>query len=83
MKDLKPLPLCPLCKGEKQQGKTTFTVDLGFGVVVIRDVPATVCSQCGADWISDDIAEKLETLVEEARSKHHQVEVISLLEDAA
>jgi YgiT-type zinc finger domain-containing protein len=36
-------------------GKTTFTVDLGFGVVVVRDVPATVCSQCGADWISDDI----------------------------
>ena len=34
-----------------KEGKTTFTVDLGFGVVVVRDVPATVCSQCGADWI--------------------------------
>jgi len=67
MKDLQSSSLCPLCKGEKQPGKTTFTVDLGFGVVVIRDVPATVCSQCGADWITDDVAEKLEKLVEEAR----------------
>lgn len=83
MKDLQALLPCPLCKGEKQKGKTTFTVDLGFGVVVVRDVTATVCSQCGADWISDDIAKKLEPLVEEARSKRHQVEVISLLEDAA
>lgn len=75
--------LCPLCKGKKQPGKTTFTVDLGFGVVVIRNVPATVCSHCGADWISDITAEKLETIVEDARSKHHQVEVASLLEDVA
>jgi len=35
---------------------TIFTADLGFGVVVVRDVPATVCSQCGADWIADAIA---------------------------
>lgn len=83
MKEVQSESLCPLCKGKKQLKKTTFTVDFGFGVVVVRDVPATVCSQCGADWISDDIAEKLERLVEEARLKHHQVEVISLLEDAA
>ncbi len=70
--------LCPLCKGTKVEGKTTFTVDLGFGVIVVRDVPATVCSQCGADWISDGIAEKLEKIVEDAKQKHHQVEVISL-----
>ena len=69
---------CPLCRGKKQTGKTTFTVDLGFGVVVVREVPATVCSQCGADWIDDDIAEKLERIVKDARQKHHLVEVTTL-----
>ncbi|GJQ59949.1 MAG: type II toxin-antitoxin system MqsA family antitoxin [Candidatus Scalindua sp. AMX11] len=49
---------CPICGGGKKAGKTTFTVDLGFGVVVVREVPATVCSQCGADWIDDAISEK-------------------------
>ncbi|MGR3304053.1 MAG: type II toxin-antitoxin system MqsA family antitoxin [Candidatus Scalindua sp.] len=69
---------CPLCGGEKQAGKTTFTVDLGFGVVVVREVPATVCSQCGADWIDDAIAEKLERIVDDARERHNLVEVTTL-----
>ena len=64
----------PLCGGNKSGGKTTFTTDLGFGVVV-RDVPATVCAQCGADWIQDEVAERLEHIVQDAREKHHQVEV--------
>ncbi|MBI5874565.1 MAG: type II toxin-antitoxin system MqsA family antitoxin [Deltaproteobacteria bacterium] len=70
---------CPLCGGAKKKGKTTITVDLGFGVVVVRDVPATVCSQCGADWIEDAIAGKVEDIVDEARKKHHLVEVTTLL----
>jgi YgiT-type zinc finger domain-containing protein len=69
---------CPLCGGIKKGGKTTFTVDLGFGVVVVRDVPATVCSQCGADWIEDSIASKLEDIVDNARQKHPIVEITSL-----
>lgn len=68
---------CPLCGGVKRPGTTTFTADLGFGVVVVRDVPATVCSQCGADWISDDVASRIEALVDEAKAKRLQVEVMS------
>ena len=69
---------CPLCGGTKTSGETTFTADLGFGVVVVRNVPALVCSQCGADWIEDRTASKLEKIVNEARRKHRMVEVISL-----
>lgn len=69
---------CPLCGGRKKTGMTTFTADLGFGVVVVRNVPATVCSQCGADWISDETARQIDVLVEEARKKRLQVEVVSL-----
>lgn len=63
---------------DKKTGKTTFTVDLGFGVVVVRDVPATICQQCGADWINDSIASKLEEIVNESRRKHNFVEITSL-----
>ncbi|NOY52486.1 MAG: type II toxin-antitoxin system MqsA family antitoxin [Deltaproteobacteria bacterium] len=69
---------CPLCGGHKKAGKTTFTVDMGFGVVVVRQVPATVCSQCGADWINDSIASKLEKIVERAREKQNTVEITTL-----
>jgi len=69
--------ICPLCKGMIEQGQTTFTVDFGVGVIVVRDVPAQVCRLCGADWIDDDIADKLETFVNTAKQHHTMVEVTS------
>jgi YgiT-type zinc finger domain-containing protein len=70
--------ICPLCGGSKRAGITTFTAELGFGVVVVRNVPALVCAQCGADWIADEVAARLEALVEDARKRRFQVEVTTL-----
>lgn len=69
---------CPLCGGTKKPGTTTFTAELEFGVVVVRSVPALQCSMCGADWIQDDIAARLELIVNEAKQKRLQVEVTTL-----
>jgi len=66
---------CPICNGYKNESTTTFTVDLDFGVVVVRHVPAIVCEQCGAEWISDENAEKIEHIVNEAKAKHSMVEI--------
>lgn len=66
---------CPLCGGEKQPGVTTFATDLEFGVVVVRQVPALVCTKCGDAWIEDRVAERLETKVADARHKKSMVEV--------
>jgi len=69
--------LCPLCAGKKKAGTTTFTADLDFGVVVVRKVPAMVCTQCGADWIDDRAAKQLEDIVNDARKRRLQVEVMA------
>jgi YgiT-type zinc finger domain-containing protein len=66
---------CPLCGGSKKPGTTTFAVDLGFGVVVVRDVPALACGDCGESWIDDVVASRLEQVVEAARAKQSTVEV--------
>ena len=66
---------CPLCGGNKTAGETTFTADLGSGVVVVRRVQATVCSQCGEEWIDDVTARRLEQVVNAARSGHREVEI--------
>ncbi len=66
---------CPLCGGEKQPGTTTFAADLHFGVVVVREVPAFVCTKCGDAWIDDPVAAKLESIVADARRKQTVVEV--------
>lgn len=74
---------CPLCGGEKQPGTTTFAVDLKSGVVVVREVPALVCTKCGDAWIEDRVATKLESIVSDARSKNAVVEVTQWQKAAA
>ncbi|WP_058557984.1 type II toxin-antitoxin system MqsA family antitoxin [Thiohalocapsa sp. ML1] len=76
-------PACPLCAGRRKPGQTTFTAELGFGVVVVRHVPALVCDQCGEEWIEDPVAAALEAVVDEARAKHSLVEVTDWRERAA
>lgn len=66
---------CPLCGGDKEPGQTTFAVDLGTGVVVVREVPAFVCAQCGDAWIDDPVAARLEAIVADAREKRTVVQV--------
>ena len=61
----------------QKAGTTTFTADLDFGVVVVRKVPATVCNECGADWIEDRIARQLEDIVKDALKRRLEVEVTS------
>ena len=69
---------CPVCGGNKSPGKTTYSVDLGTGIVVVRNVPATVCDQCGEEWIAPKTARSLERFTDEARQKGRQVEIIAL-----
>jgi YgiT-type zinc finger domain-containing protein len=70
--------ICPLCGGKKIAGKTTFSADLGSGIVVVRKVEATICSQCGEEWIDDATARKLEQIVNDARARRLQVEVAAM-----
>ena len=67
--------ICPICGGIKTPGRTTFSADLGTGVVVVRNVRATVCAQCGEEWIDHATAQQLEGIVNDARNKRLLVEV--------
>jgi YgiT-type zinc finger domain-containing protein len=69
---------CPICSGSVKPGKTTFSVDLQYGLVVVRNVPAHVCEQCGEEWIDDTQAARLEEIVQRARQHKLQLEVLSL-----
>ena len=73
-----PGSVCPVCGGPKAPGTTTFTADIGTGVVVVRHVRATVCTQCGEEWIDNETARKLEGIVTDARAKGRAVEVADL-----
>ena len=67
--------ICPPCGGNRTEGTTTFTADLWSGVVVVRRVRATICLQCGEEWIDDTAARRVEQIVNEARLQHREVQV--------
>lgn len=55
---------CFMCKGELHEGKITFMADLGDdAIVIIKNVPAFVCSQCGETSYSDEVAKNIEKIV--------------------
>jgi hypothetical protein len=41
-------------------------------------VEATICSQCGEEWIDDSTAQQLERIVNDARASRSQVEVAAM-----
>jgi YgiT-type zinc finger domain-containing protein len=46
---------------------TTFAADADGTVVVIRNVPAEVCAECGEVLINENVAQELEDLVTDTR----------------
>jgi YgiT-type zinc finger domain-containing protein len=73
---------CPLCGGIKRDGETTYSVDLGESVIVVRKVPARVCDVCGEEWIGDKVARTLESIIETAKKSGSQVEIVAFAHSA-
>ncbi len=51
---------CVICKtGQTHPGITTVTLQRDKTVVVIRDVPAEICEDCGEYYLSEPIARRV------------------------
>ena len=59
---------CFFCKGQTREETTKFIVDLGTCVVIVKNVPALVCQQCGEASFSDEVAKQLERIVHAVRN---------------
>jgi len=68
---------CPICGGRIAPGTTTFTADLGKAVIIVRDVPAQICSQCGEEWFTSEVSHRLDELAADMRAKGAEVEILS------
>lgn len=66
-----------MCKGELENKNTTYMVDLGNCIVIVRNVPSQVCSQCGDVSYSNDIAKELEKIVNNLRSSLTEVAIVN------
>lgn len=67
--------LCFMCKGDMEDKLTTFMVDLGKCIVIVKGVPSHVCEQCGEVSYSDDVMEHLEEIVQQAKNSAMEVAI--------
>ena len=68
---------CLICKtGTTQPGTTTVTLERDITVIVIKDVPAQVCDNCGEYYLSEEVSSRIYTLAEEAVKRKVEVEVL-------
>ncbi|MBI5787719.1 MAG: type II toxin-antitoxin system MqsA family antitoxin [Candidatus Schekmanbacteria bacterium] len=55
---------CPSCRGKMERGVTTLPYELNRDkLIVVRDVPALVCVQCGEVFIEALILKQVEGLL--------------------
>lgn len=67
---------CTICKsGDTLPGATTVTLERGETVVVIKAVPAAVCTNCGEAYVEEQTTRRLIELADEAARTGSQVEV--------
>ena len=68
---------CVLCKhGDTNPGHATVTLQRGETTVIIKDVPADVCENCGEYYLSDEITERVLGMGEDAVRKGAELEIL-------
>ena len=67
---------CVLCRnGETQKGETLFTISRDRVAVVVKNVPAQVCQNCGEAY--DDVtASRIFNQAEELVKSDNEVEIL-------
>lgn len=67
---------CVVCRnGDTEPGFTTFTLERGGAILVVRGVPARICENCGEEYLEDSDVARLGDLAGEAEKPGIQVEI--------
>ncbi len=68
---------CVICKqGQTAPGYVTATLERAGTVLVIKDVPAQVCAQCGEYYLDEETTQRVLTLGEDAVRHQAEVEIL-------
>ncbi len=68
---------CYLCKGILSEKQTTYMVDLDGQVIIIKNVPSLVCTQCGDTTYSTDVVKQLERIVKQLRKEATELSIVN------
>ena len=68
---------CQLCKnGKTEKGKVTITLERGKTVVLIKNVPADICENCGEYYLDEETTYKILAKADIAAQNNAEVEIL-------
>ncbi|NOY39203.1 MAG: type II toxin-antitoxin system MqsA family antitoxin [Nitrospirae bacterium] len=67
---------CPLCGGRMSDGMTVAPFFINDRVIVIKDVPAEVCGDCGEAYMKSRVVDRIEALLDRLEDLHSEVSIV-------
>ncbi len=68
---------CYFCGGRLAPNLATLPFVVGSGVVIIKQVPAQVCTQCGEAITDSQVAAVVDTLLKQAHRSGFEVSILT------
>lgn len=70
--------ICPTCKtGNLKPGRTFYTQMINNTMVVIKNVPALICDNCGEEVLQGTDAKKIEGHLKAIKNYNAELEIIN------
>ena len=74
---------CFHCKGDTEQKLKTHAVTLDQCVIIIKNVPSLVCTQCGEVFFTDIVMETLEAIIDRLENIIKEVAIVEYADAVA
>jgi YgiT-type zinc finger domain-containing protein len=68
---------CIMCKSKLDKSRVNHIVDKMGRIVIIKNVPANVCGQCGEYYVDNDTAMRLEEIIQELLTNKAEILVVN------
>jgi len=74
---------CFMCKGHLVDGFVNHIVDMENKIIILKNVPAKVCIQCGEYYLSNEVALSVERIIETTKNTQLEIAVINYTNEVA
>ncbi len=74
---------CFKCSGELIEKEVNYVVNLEETIIIIKSVPAKVCSECGEQYFDDEISENIEKIVNQLKMLSTEISVVNYRDSVA
>jgi len=71
---------CPLCGGRLQPGQSIVPFLLPNAIILIKDVPAEICSSCHEPYTTGKVTDRIVSLLNSVRALQAEVLILSYSE---